>query len=214
MMKLIPIALLSGMCSSVAAFSSPIGIGACTARIASSALGATSAETEAERLRAKARELMAQVKQQEDDLHNSVMAKKASKDAHTDEIIKDLFPANDEGGTCDLVGRLRNKRLASDELIHVVERLHERTRVAEVKEPELEPYTDRLIEAAEVLDREFVTHKAECGSKMTHAVSSCILTWIVAPTPYLIHFIHNKGSGTFWWWRFGKYLEGQGQGSR
>jgi hypothetical protein len=133
------------------------------------ALHATSAETDAERLRAKARELMAQVKQQEDDLHKNVMAKKKSQDAHTDQIISELFPSNSEGGTCDLASRLRSKRLAAEVLVQIVERLHQRTRVAEKKEPELASCTDQLIEAAAILDQEFVNHKSKCGDKITHA---------------------------------------------
>jgi hypothetical protein len=170
MMKLIPIAVLSvSMHSSVHAFTPSTITKTRRVRSTISSLQATSAQTEAERLLEKARQLKAQVKQQEDDLHNNIMAKKKTQDSHTDEIILQLFPPNDEGGTCDLVARLRNKRLASEVLVQIVQRLHERTRVADVKEPELESYTSRLIEAADILDREFITKKSECGSKMTHA---------------------------------------------
>ena len=166
-MKLIPVAVLStAMTSAVRAFAPLIQPN--PLYTATTALQSTSAETEAERLLAKARELKAQAMQQENELHANVMAKKASQDAHTDEIISHLFPPGEEG-TCDLVSRLRSKRLAVDVLLQIVQRLHERTRVSETKEPDLEPYTGRLLEAAEILDREFVTNKSECGSKMHHA---------------------------------------------
>ena len=170
MMKLTQIAVLTmSISSTVHAFSPTLQTSICTPRSTILVLQATSAETEAARLLEKARELKAQVKQQEDDLHSNIIAKKKAQDAATDAIIVELFPIDDEGGTCDLVARLRNKRLASDVLVNIVRRLHERTRVAEVKEPALENHIDRLIEAADVLDREFVTQKSECGSKMTHA---------------------------------------------
>lgn len=169
-MKLFSITFLSFNMCSVDAFipcSNPTII--CNGRTITTTLKATKAETEAERLLAKARELQAQVKQQQDDLHNSIMAKKVVQDSHTDEIISQLFPPNDSGGTCDLVARLRSKRLASDVLLQVVHRLHERTRVVENKEPDLEPFTPLLIEAAKILDKEFLTQKSECGGKITHA---------------------------------------------
>ncbi|KAL3793783.1 hypothetical protein ACHAWO_013488 [Cyclotella atomus] len=168
-MKLVQIACLSVgmiMCTSVRAFSPSLQSRICNKAVE---LHATSAETEAERLRAKARELMAQVKQQEDDLHNNIMAKKRSRDAHIDQIISELFPTNNEGDTGDLVSRLRNKRLAAEVLVQIVERLHQRTRVADKKEPELASCTDQLIEAAAILDQEFVNQKTRCGDKITHA---------------------------------------------
>ena len=164
-----------------------------------SALQATSADKiDAQRLREKARRLMEEVKKQEDALHSNLIEKKKSQDAATDAIISQLFPANDEGSTCDVADRLRNKRLASDTLVKVVERLHEReiaarglehvepsvsnesvtfARVAEPNEKELaaiQGLVDRLIEAADVLDREFVTQKSECDGKMMH---SDIMHW-------------------------------------
>lgn len=164
----------------------------CAVRTPTSALRAT-AETEAERLRQRARDLMAEVKQAEDALHSNLIEKKKAQDAATDAIISELFPPKDEESTCDLAGRLRNKRLAADTLVKIVERLHEREvaarglehvepsvhnagvtfkRVAEMNEKELEAVKgliDRLIEAADVLDREFVSQKSDCDSRMTHS---------------------------------------------
>ncbi|KAL3792668.1 hypothetical protein HJC23_009396 [Cyclotella cryptica] len=192
MMKSVSIVYSLCMISSFSHAFSPSSKNACTIRTPTSALRAT-AETEAERLRQRARELMAEVKQAEDALHSNLIEKKKYQDAATDAIISELFPPNEEGGTCDLARRLRNKRLAADTLVKIVERLHEREiaarglehiepsvrnegvtfeRVAEPNEKELEAVQglmDRLIEAADVLDREFVNQKSECDSRMTHS---------------------------------------------
>lgn len=145
-------------------------------------------ETEAERLLRKARALREEVKAGEDELHTTLIQRKKTRDAATDSIISQLFPANasDEEGVCALCERLREKRLASDMLVRVVERLHEREvaarglehvepsmhhdqvtfkRVAQPDDVELnriQGLVDRLIEAAEVLDKEFIDQKSEC----------------------------------------------------
>ena len=154
-------------------------------------LSATQAETEAERLLRKARELREASQRAEDNLHATLIQKKTEKDEATDKIISQLFPSR---GIDGLVTKLRQKRLASDALVRVVERLHEREvaarglehvepslhhdqvtfkRVAEPNEVELakvEGIVHELIEAAEVLDQEFVKQKREVdGGKITHA---------------------------------------------
>jgi len=151
-------------------------------------------ETEAERLLRKARELREAVKESEDELHSTLIQKKKTRDAVTDSAIAQLFPPDDDDdGVCALCDRLRRKRLASDMLVQIVERLHEREvaarglehvepsmhhdrvtfkRVAEPDEAELgriRGLVDRLIEAAEVLDREFIEKKSECGGVVTHS---------------------------------------------
>lgn len=158
-------------------------------------------ETDAERLLRKARELREEVKAGEDELHTILIQRKKTRDAATDSIISQLFPAtaSDEEGVCDLCERLREKRLASDMLVRVVERLHEREvaarglehvepsmhhdqvtfkRVAQSDEVELgriQGLVDRLIEAAEVLDKEFIDQKSECQGKIVSVFCSELL---------------------------------------
>lgn len=162
-----------------------------------SALRAT-AETEAERLLRRARELREAVKAGEEELHTTLLQRKKTRDAATDSIIAQLFPKNakdnDIGGVCALCDRLREKRLALDMLVRVVERLHEREvaarglehvepsihheyvtfkRVAQADEVELryvQGLVDQLIEAAEILDREFINQKSECNGKIVSLV--------------------------------------------
>ena len=166
------------------------------------AIGA--AETEAERLLRKVQELRREVKAGEDELHTTLIARKKTLDTATDSTIAHLFPTivvdsgalttsdgggDDDDGVCALCDRLRQKRLASDVLVRIVERLHERevaarglehvapsmdrddrvtnfVRVSQPNEVELikiRGLVDRLIEAAEVLDREFIEQKSECN---------------------------------------------------
>eukprot|EP01083_Nonionella_stella_P095508 268162_1 len=115
------IILAASACCTAQAFA-PIGL-APTKVITS--LHAT-AETDVERLLRKARELREEVKAGEDALHSDLIQKKATKDAATDSIIDYLFPSGEEDGVSALCERLRKKRLASDMLVRVVERLHER----------------------------------------------------------------------------------------
>jgi hypothetical protein len=157
------------------------------------------AETEAERLLRKVRELRKEAKAGEDELHTTLIQRKKTRDAATDSIIAQLFPivkvadGNDVSGgdgVCALCDRLRERRLAADVLVRVVERLHERevaarglehvepsvhhdqvtfVRVSQPDEAELlkvQGLVDRLIEAAEVLDREFIKEKSECNGRI------------------------------------------------
>jgi len=151
-------------------------------------------EIDAERLLRKARALREQVQQNEKDLHTTLIERKKERDASTDKIIECLFPSDpDDGGTGALCARLRRKRLASDQLVAVVERLHEREvaakglehvepqhhesavtfeRVSSADEAELTKIAgliDKLIEAAEVLDQEFVEHQSEGEEAVSHA---------------------------------------------
>lgn len=148
-------------------------------------------ETDAERLLRKARQLREQVQQNEKELHTTLIERKMERDTSTDNIIEYLFESCETRGA--LCERLRSKRLASDQLVTVVERLHEREiaarglehvepqhqessvtfkRVSSPDEAELEKIVgliDRLIEAAEVLDKEFIEHKQGSHEAITHA---------------------------------------------
>ncbi|EJK58323.1 hypothetical protein THAOC_21569 [Thalassiosira oceanica] len=131
----------------------------------------------------------------ENELHQTLLAKKAAKDEKTDKMISCLFPLDqDDGSVRSLCERLRAKRPASDMLVTIVERLHEREvaargiehvepesghdnavsfkRVSAPNEQELEKIiglVDRLIEAAEVLDEEFQGRKAAREEGATHS---------------------------------------------
>lgn len=148
----------------------------------------------AEALLRKARELREQVEKNENELHQTLLAKKAAKDEKTDKMISCLFPLDqDDGSVRSLCERLRAKRPSSDMLVTIVERLHEREvaargiehvepenghdnavsfkRVSAPNEQELEKIiglVDRLIEAAEVLDEEFQDRKAAREEGTTH----------------------------------------------
>lgn len=150
---------------------------------------------DAEALLRKARELREQVEKNENELHQTLLAKKAAKDEKTDKMISCLFPLDqDDGSVRSLCERLRAKRPASDMLVTIVERLHEREvaargiehvepenghdnavsfkRVSAPNEQELEKIiglVDRLIEAAEVLDEEFQGRKAAREEGATHS---------------------------------------------
>ena len=191
-MKLLSILLLATTLSDALGFVSFLQAIKCrSVPAATSQLSATQAETEAERLLRKAKELREASQRAEDNLHATLIQKKTEKDATTDRIISQLFPSN---GIDDLVDRLRQKRLASDMLVRIVERLHEREiaarglehvepsmhhdqvtfkRVAEADEVELaklDGIVHELIQAAEVLDKEFVEQKGKAdGGKITHA---------------------------------------------
>lgn len=152
-------------------------------------LHATQAETEAERLLRKARELREASQREEASLHANLIKKKEEKDAATDLIISQLFPVS---GVDELVNRLRAKHLALETCVGIVERLHEREmiarglehvepslgeqvtfkRVAQADEAELakiEGIVHDFISAAEVLDQELIDQKQSEGGKMTHA---------------------------------------------
>ncbi|KAL7544894.1 hypothetical protein ACHAWF_008262, partial [Thalassiosira exigua] len=196
MLLLSSIILAANACLFVRAFAPPPSIIAPTVGLADKLIVAplrATTETEAERLLQKARELREQVKAGEDELHSTLLQRKKARDAATDAIIADLFPSDAEDGTSALCDRLRGKRLASDALVRVVERLHEREvaargfehvepsvhhdrvtfkRVAQPDEAKLgriQGLVDRLIEAAEVLDKEFIDEKSKCEGVITHS---------------------------------------------
>ena len=153
-------------------------------------------DTDVDRLLQKARELRKQAASREDELHNTLIRRKRTQDAATDAIIQQLFPDNDtdDGDRVALCDRLREKRLASDMLVRVVERLHEREvaakgldhvepsvhhdqvtfkRVAQPDDEELariQGLVHKLIEAAEVLDKEFIEQKSECQGKIVSVI--------------------------------------------
>ena len=185
------------------AFTSP-GILASRVAVPSGTLialrAASAAQTEAERLLQKARELREAATTEEDELHSTMLQKKKARDDATDLIIDQLFPTEENDGVCALCERLRQKRLASDMLVVVVERLHEREmnarglehvepsvqndqvtfkRVAEPNEAEqnkVQGLVDRLIEAAEVLDKEFIEEKSQCEGVIVSIDSGCFHT--------------------------------------
>ena len=80
------------------------------------------AQSEAERLLAKARALREEASREDELLHTTLLTKKYAQDSATDSLIDELLP----GDVDDVVNRLREKRLASDMLVRIVERLHER----------------------------------------------------------------------------------------
>mmetsp|Transcript_26949 Transcript_26949/g.45914 ORF Transcript_26949/g.45914 Transcript_26949/m.45914 type:complete len:256 (-) Transcript_26949:316-1083(-) len=190
--------LAANACSFVNAFAPPAIHTPTTSRVTVSPLHAAT-ETDVERLLRKARELREAATAGEAELHSDLIQKKKTRDAATDSMIAHLFPSGGgEDGVCALCDRLRKKRLASDMLVQIVERLHEREvaarglehvepsvhhdqvsfkRVAQPNEAELskiQGLVDRLIEAAEVLDKEFIEQKSECGGVVTH---SDIMHW-------------------------------------
>ncbi|KAL3809108.1 hypothetical protein ACHAXA_003017 [Cyclostephanos tholiformis] len=169
-------------------------------------------ETEAERLLRRARELRDEARSGEDELHSTLIDRKRTRDAATDAIIERLFPRNDDDVDDDaandvddvsslreLCDRLRERRLAADVLVNIVERLHERGVAArglervepsvhhdkvafarvggrgggEVDEVEIgwvRHAMDMLIRAAMVLDAEFIEEKeSKRGGRITHS---------------------------------------------
>lgn len=149
------------------------------------------AETDVEALMAKVRALREAAKAGEDELQSDLFQKKKTKNDATDLIVDQLFPTAGEGGTAALAARLRERKLAAGMLVQVVERIHEREvaarglehvetavkkdqvtfeRVAKEDEAELarvRGLVDRLIVAAEVLDKEFLAGKG--NEKITNA---------------------------------------------
>ena len=154
-------------------------------------LRATTAESEAEALLRKARELKAAAAEAEKQVHDNLLSKKAQRDAETDKVIDHFFPHDGADGDMDLTGlvqRIKSKRPSSDLLLRVVDRLHERECAAqglahvepsvhhdhtdfhviksEVNEEELKRVgglIDRLVDAAKVLDEEWYQEKQAKG---------------------------------------------------
>ena len=150
-------------------------------------LRATTAESEAEALLRRARELKAEAAEAEKQVHDSLLSKKVQRDAGTDKTIDHFFPHDGADGDMDLAGlvqRIKSKRPSSDLLLRVVDRLHERECAAqglahvepsvhhdhtdfhltksEVDEQELKRVgglIDRLIDAAKVFDEEWHKEK-------------------------------------------------------
>ena len=157
------------------------------------------AETEAERLMQQVRALREEAKAGEDALHSTLIQKKNTRDAATDSILAQLFPNNEDDGVCALCDRLRQNRLASDMLVRVVVRLNEREVAArglehvepsmhheqvifkrvsspdDVELSRLQGLVDRLIEAAEVLDKEFIEAKSECDEKIVSCFARLLI---------------------------------------
>jgi len=154
-------------------------------------LRATTAESEAEALLRRARELKAAAAEAEKQVHDTLLSKKAQRDAETDKVIDHFFPHDGADGDMDLAGlvqRIKSKRPSSDLLLRVVDRLHERecaaqglahvepsvhhdhtefhVKKSEVDEQELKRVgglIDRLIDAAKVLDEEWYQEKQAKG---------------------------------------------------
>ena len=142
---------------------------------------------------AKVRALREAAKADEDELQSNLFQKKKTKDDATDLIITQLFPSEEDDGTGALCERLRKKRLASSMLVQIVERIHEREiaarglehveqsvkqdkitfeRVAKedvVELAKVQGLVTRLIEVAEVLDKEFFDEKSKGNEKITNA---------------------------------------------
>lgn len=143
-----------------------------------------SAESEAERLLRKARELREMAAQAEHQIHVDLAEKKAKKDAKTDAIIEHLFFQEDK----NLVAYLHEKQLSIDTLEHIIDRLDEREVIAEGNEhvelvqgndgniefhrvqkkdeqelQRLEGAIEALIEAVATLDEEFRNEKDKKG---------------------------------------------------
>lgn len=161
-------------------------------------------ETDAEQLLRKAAELRKQVQDEEHEVHSTLLQRKKTRDAATDAHIAQLFPGDSaDDGVCALCARLRDKRLATDMLERIVERLHEREvaarglehvepsmhhdqvsfkRVAQPDEAELikiQGLVDRLIEAAEVLDKEFIEQKSKCDGKIVSTLYTGLLELVL-----------------------------------
>jgi len=145
---------------------------------ASPTLLSMSAQSDAEALLRKARELRAQAEADESTLHTSLINKKKAQDDETDNLIQDLFPLSlprDKGAKI-LSDTMEKKRLSVACLKRVVERLHKREvaargldhvepslkntqvtfeRVSDANEQELkrvDGLIQMLIEAAAILD--------------------------------------------------------------
>lgn len=142
-----------------------------------------------EALLAKARALRAEAEAAETELHTALIEKKTSKDTELDALIEQMFPI-DRSKDDDVAARalsqfIEEKRLSSERLVQVVERLHNREiaakglehvqsslhhthvkfeRVADPDEKELARVNgliDLLINAATILDEKFLKNQIE-----------------------------------------------------
>jgi len=149
-----------------------------------------------EALLAKAKLLRAQAEADESKLHSSLLEQKASRDMETDNMIKELFRLdNKEEITKEVIAeRLTEKRLSSDMLLRVVERLHHREiaakglehvessfqeshvtfkKIAAGNKEELarvEGLNDLLIDAAKVVDENVARTRDEKGKAVMHSI--------------------------------------------
>lgn len=78
-------------------------------------------ETEVEKLLRMARELRQQAEQDEQEIHNSLHAKKEQKDSETDALIATLFD-----GSTPIMKKLSERKCCTETLLRIVDRLFER----------------------------------------------------------------------------------------
>lgn len=152
-------------------------------RFASS--NANEGETEVEQLLRRARELKAEADTQEQALRESRLNKKFKTDGETDAIIDNLFPIGERISVVELSTTLKENMWSTDKMLRIAGRLHERevdakgiehvvstiendktiyTRVEKVDEEDLERVTgliDRIIEAADMIDEEYLKAKRD-----------------------------------------------------
>jgi hypothetical protein len=134
-----------------------------------------SATAEVEELLRKAAKLKAEAAAAEQELHKVQLEKKQCKDSDMDDCIDRLFPL-DDNSVSGLAKRLKESHWSTDKLMKVTRRLHEREicaqgkstvtasnqKVATTNPKELarvQGLIDRLIEAADVIDEEYMAEK-------------------------------------------------------
>jgi hypothetical protein len=143
-----------------------------------------SAISDAQALLAKAKALRQQAEADEHVLHSTLIEKKQCQDTETDTVIRDLFPLNEDGADVEVLAkRMEELKLSTSMYERVIERLHEReiaakgvdhvepshhneqvkfVRVSNPHEEELsrvQGLTQRLIDAAEILDEEYLKNE-------------------------------------------------------
>ena len=137
---------------------------------------------DAEALLRKARQLKLEAEAAEQALHKDLLEKKQCKDSDLDDCVDFLFPAN--GNSMEgLVNRLKESHWSTDKLMQITKRIHEREisaqgkgyvqaslhrdrtkfeKVSAVNREDLarvEGLIDRLIEAAEFIDEEYMAER-------------------------------------------------------
>mmetsp|Transcript_41020 Transcript_41020/g.47947 ORF Transcript_41020/g.47947 Transcript_41020/m.47947 type:complete len:247 (-) Transcript_41020:173-913(-) len=142
---------------------------------------------EVEALLARARALRVDAESAEKDLQKNVIDKKSNKNSELDKNIDSLFFSGSEP-----IDKLRDKRLATDCLVGIVQRLHEREMIAkglshveavvgdsdnmdfelvsttdEEEVVRLEGLIDKLLETSAVLDNEFRERESGNSSEKT-----------------------------------------------
>lgn len=175
-MKLLFVLILSAL-----AYKEAVGF-APTAFQQSRKCTALASTMDAEALLRKAAQLKAEAAAAEQSLHKSLLEKKQCKDSELDECIDKLFPQNDKS-IQGLANRLKQNHWSTDKLMEITKRLHEREIAAKGKGhveaslhhdhtkfekvtagnpaelARVEGLIDRLIEAAEVIDEEYMVEK-------------------------------------------------------